>query len=233
MNEQKIDHRRHYYLMLDTETANTIQDGDSLNMLNVLAYDFGWAVIDKHGNVYETASFVNADVFDHMTDLMKSAYYAWKIPIYEDRLAKGETIKATTKEIKRMLWEIMERYQIKEVVAHNCRFDYRSCNNTQRYITQSKYRYFFPYGVEPWDTLKMARDVLSKMPTYIKFCEENNYMTKHAKPQPQYTAEVIYRYITKDQEFKESHTGLEDVLIEIEILKYCKRQHKKMRKNLF
>ena len=137
MNEQKIDRRRHYYLMLDTETANTIQEGDKLNMFNVLAYDFGWAVIDKHGNVYETASFVNADVFDHMTDLMKSAYYAWKIPIYEDRIAKGEIIKSTTKEIKRMLWEIMERYKINEVVAHNCRFDYRSCNNTQRYTTQS------------------------------------------------------------------------------------------------
>ena len=49
-----IDKRRNYGIMLDTETANTIQDGDKLDMSNVLPYDFGWAVIDSKGNVYET-----------------------------------------------------------------------------------------------------------------------------------------------------------------------------------
>lgn len=227
MNEQKIDRRRHYYLMLDTETANTIQEGDKLNMFNVLAYDFGWAVIDKHGNVYETASFVNADVFDDMTDLMKSAYYAWKIPIYEDRIAKGEIIKSTTKEIKRMLWEIMERYKITEVVAHNCRFDYRSCNNTQRYTTQSKYRYFFPYGTIFLDTMKMANDTICKQKSYIAFCQENGYLT--SRGQVRKTAEVLYRYISGLTDFDEMHMGLDDCLIEKDIFAKCWAQHKPMR----
>jgi hypothetical protein len=47
------------------------------------------------------------------------------------------------------------------------------------------------------------------------------------------TAEVLYRFITKDNDFVESHTGLEDVMIEKEILAYCYRQHKKMKKELF
>ena len=46
------------------------------------------------------------------------------------------------------------------------------------------------------------------------------------------TAEILYRFIER-QSFIESHTGLEDVLIEKEILAYCKRQHKKMRKKLY
>ena len=79
----------------------------------------------------------------------------------------------------------------------------------------------------------MARDVVAKMPTYRKFCEDNGFMTKHATPQPQLTAEVLYRFITDNTEFIESHTGLEDVEIETEILKYCVRQHKPMRKKLF
>ena len=57
-----IDKRRHYILMLDTETANTIPTETGLDMSNVLVYDIGWAVIDKSGNVYECASFVNRDV---------------------------------------------------------------------------------------------------------------------------------------------------------------------------
>ena len=42
------------------------------------------------------------------------------------------------------------------------------------------------------------------------------------------SAENAYRYIKKLIDFKESHTGLEDVQIEIEIMAYCFRQHKKM-----
>jgi hypothetical protein len=77
----------------------------------------------------------------------------------------------------------------------------------------------------------MARDVISKMPTFIRFCEKNGYLTKNGKTQLK--AEVLYRFISKDNDFIESHTGLEDVLIEKEILAYCYKQHKKMRKTLW
>ena len=70
---------------------------------------------------------------------------------------------------------------------------------------------------------------MGKMPTYRRFCEENGFMTKHKTPQPQFTAEVLYRFISGNVDFIEEHTGLEDVLIETEILKYCKRQHKSMK----
>ena len=39
--------------------------------------------------------------------------------------------------------------------------------------------------------------------------------------------------ITMDTTFIESHTGLEDVLIEKEIFVRCMRQHKKMKKSIF
>ena len=56
-------------------------------------------------------------------------------------------------------------------------------------------------------------------------------MTKNN--QCRFTAEIIYRYLTNDLEFEESHTGLEDTLIEKDILAFCIRQHKKMDKLLF
>jgi hypothetical protein len=58
-------------------------------------------------------------------------------------------------------------------------------------------------------------------------------MTKHKTPRPQVKAEVLYKYITGDLDFTESHTGLEDVLIEKEILAYCFSKHQKMRKELY
>jgi hypothetical protein len=228
-----IDRRRHYILVVDTETANTLSnDNGKLDMSNVLVYDCGWAVVDTKGHIYETASFVNKDIFIHEKELMKSAYYADKIPRYKKDLEDGSRIMATTYEIREAMLETIKRYEIKEVCAHNARFDYNALNSTERWVTKSKYRYWFPYGqIEMWDTMKMAEDVVCKMPTYKTFCESQGYTLKNGKPRK--TAEILYRFISGDWEFQESHTGLEDVLIEAQILFYCYRQHKPMRKALF
>lgn len=227
-----MDKRHIYGIMLDTETANTQQEENGkLDMRFVLPYDFGFAVIDSHGRVYEKFSFVNSDIYIYEKDLMRSAYYANKLPQYDKDLAEGRRIMANTYNIRRIILEKIKEYNCKFVCAHNTRFDLNACNNIQRWTTKSKYRYFFPYDIEFWDTLKMARDVLAKRPTYRKFCEENGYLTK--QNQCRYTAEVIYQYIMQDTDFSESHTGLEDVEIEVQILAYLVSRKKAMRKKLF
>ena len=229
---EKIDCRHVYGIVLDTETANTIQDENGLDMSNVLFYDLGFQLVDSHGRTYgKKFSFVNSDIFTHEAELMQSAYYAKKIPQYRADLASGKRILANTYEIRKALVDIINKYDCKFVCAHNARFDYNSLNNTQRWTTKSRFRYFLPYGLEWWDTLKMARSVMGKMPTYQRFCTENGYITKTGKPR--FTAEICYRFITKDNTFVESHTGLEDVEIETEILRYCHRQHKAMKKKLW
>ena len=85
--------------------------------------------------------------------------------------------------------------------------------------------------MEICDTLKMARDVIGKMPSYKTFCKTYNLFTKNGKLS--FTAENLYRFIINDPTFKEKHTALEDVLIEKEILAYCFKQHKKMRRKLW
>ena len=229
---EKIDRRHVYGIVLDTETANTIQDENGLDMSNVLFYDLGFQLVDSHGRTYgKKFSFVNSDIFTHEAELMQSAYYAKKIPQYRADLASGKRILANTYEIRKALVDLINKYDCKFVCAHNARFDYNSLNNTQRWTTKSRFRYFLPYGLEWWDTLKMARSVMGKMPTYQRFCAENGYTTKIGKPR--FTAEICYRFITKDNTFVEFHTGLEDVEIETEILRYCYRQHKAMKKKLW
>ena len=220
-----------YKIVLDTETCPVDKDFEGVSPYNMWAYDIGWAVVDKFGNVYKTRSFVNADIFLEEKELMKSAYYANKIPQYWEDIKNGSRTLTTFSKIRKALLDDINEFKVVEIFAHNMRFDYGNLNNTERWLTKSKYRYFFPYGVEICDTLKMARDVIAKMPTYKKFCIENGLMTKNN--QVQLKAEVLYKFITKDLDFIESHTGLEDVLIEKEILAYCYKQHKKMRKKLY
>lgn len=229
----KIDRRKTYIVVLDTETCPLDTSYEEVTPSNMFVYDVGFAVVDKQGNVYETYSFVVADIFFDEKLLMNSAYYAEKLPQYYEDIRNGKRKVATFFTVKKTLADVMKKYNTKIISAHNARFDKGATDNTQRWLTKSKYRYFYPYGSVLWDTLKMAHDVIAKMPTYKQFCEENGYMTSHKTPRPQEKAEVLYKFISGNNDFEESHTGLEDVMIEKEILAYCFRQHKKMRKELY
>ena len=198
------------FMVFDTETTNDIDCP--------IMYDFGFAIIDKNGNIYRKGSFVVADVFLDK-ELMESAFFAEKIPMYWEQIKRGERELKRLANIRKIVLNTMKEFNIKIVMAHNTRFDYRSTATTQRYMTNSKYRYFFPYGTEFWDTLKMAREIFSVDENYCAFCTENNFLTKNGKNK--YTAEILYRYLTDDISFEESHTGLEDVLIEKEIFVHC------------
>jgi DNA polymerase III epsilon subunit-like protein len=202
------------FIVLDTETTNDIDCP--------LTYDLGFAVIDKFGKIYEQHSFVVADIFLDK-ELMQSAFFADKIPMYWEQIKNGTRTLTSFYNIRKALVSVMEKYNTKIVIAHNARFDYISTATTQRYLTKSKYRYFFPYGTEIWDTLKMSREIFKDDEKYCAFCTENNYKT--ANNSNRYTAEILYRYLTNDNSFIESHTGLEDVLIEKEIFVECVRRN--------
>ena len=58
-----IDKRKHYIIVLDTETCNGISTNDGLDLSDSLVYDLGFAVVDKKGTVYETFSFIISEIF--------------------------------------------------------------------------------------------------------------------------------------------------------------------------
>ena len=131
-------------LIIDTETTNSLDDA--------LVYDCGFIVADYNGTIYSKHSFVNADVFCDK-ELMESAYFAEKIPTYWKEIKSGLRTLTSFKNIMWTLRHIMKENNITKVYAYNCRFDYCALATTQRYLTKSKYRFFFPYGTEFHDTL--------------------------------------------------------------------------------
>lgn len=203
-------------IVIDTETTNDIDCP--------IMYDCSFIVADFDGNIYDKKAFVVADVFLN-DELMSSAYYIDKKPQYWEDIKNGVRELKTLRNIKKAVWEIMKKENITKVFAYNCRFDYLSTALTQRYITKSKYRWFFPYGTEFFDILKMTRLIFKDSYSYANFCEENNYLTKFYKPQ--LTAEVVYRYLF-DETFTEEHKGLEDCEIEFEILLHCVKELKEI-----
>ena len=221
--DKRPDKRKVYGIMLDTETCNSMDDP--------LCYDISWEVIDSKGNKYEERSFAVKEVFCGMNELMANCYYANKLPAYHEEIARGEKQLARLWFIREQLRKDCDEYACKFICAHNARFDYKSLHTTQRYLTKSAYRWFCPYGLVWWDTMKMAESVILPMKRYRAFCEKNGYKCKNG--QLRKTAEILYRFISHDNEFVEEHKALADVDIEREILAYCVRQHKKMRKELW
>lgn len=223
------DKRKNYYITLDTEACNTNVD----DMRSSLVYDLGFAVHDTKGNIEETRDFVLYDIYAKERELMKSAYYADKLPQYEEELKSGIRKMVSVMTAYKEFRNLCEKYHVKAVIAHNAKFDLNALNTTMRYCTGSKIRYFFPKNVEIWDTQKMAHDTICKQKSYIEFCKENGFMTNHKTPRVRETAEALHAYRTLNPNYKEKHTALEDVLIEMQIFTRCMAQHKKMRKALF
>ena len=222
----KIDRRKTYYMVIDTEATNGLDDP--------IVYDIGGTVIDGNGQTYEEFSYIISDIFFSDTkeeSLMNTAYYAWKIPMYIEKAYKHEIEIATFQQARQHIHNLIEDYRIERVMAHNARFDSKALNTTLRYTTNSRERYFLPYGVEWWCTMNMAQDTICKEVGYKNWCKRKpeTRLTKNGRPRS--TAEQIYQYIIGDDEFIEEHTGLADAKIEKRIFWACKNKHTKMRRS--
>lgn len=213
--------KKKFYLVLDIEGAGLLDCA--------FAYDVGGAVVDKKGNLFHTFSFVVDEIFCQEKELMNSAYYAEKIPDYISGIVDGRFSVRTFYEVKKYIRDLLDYYNIAEVFAYNASYDMNGLNNTLRWVTKSKYRYFLPYGVKFNCIWNMACQVICTQKAYGVFCIENGFVS--AKGNLQTSAEAVYSYVI-GQKFQEKHTGLEDVLIESEILAHCFRQKKKMERNI-
>lgn len=210
------------FLVLDTETCNTVEQP--------IPYDIGWVVCDKYGKIYAERSFVVAEVFLDMRDVMKSAYYAEKIPQYWDDIKSGKRTIAPMWKIRKAMCEDIRNYKIREVGAYNMAFDKRALNNLMRYVSKSWRRWWFPFGVGFFCIWSMSCDTLLNRTSYVRFAERNGLISEANNIQT--SAECAYRYITEQADFIESHTGLEDVKIEVAIMAECYRQHRKMERKI-
>lgn len=218
----KIDKRKKYFLVLDTETTNN-DFNSSFN--DGLVYDIGYIIIDKKGKIYAKKSFAVKEIFTD-NSLMKTAYYINKLPLYYDKLQQKTMEIETIWNIRKELKNLMELFNIKEVYAYNASFDTTTLNNTVRLLSGSGCRWFFPYGTQVCDIWHIACQVLGTQKTF------QWEQVKNAKGNFITNAERMYQYISSNEFFEEEHTGLADALIEGEILVQCLKSNKKIDKRI-
>ena len=206
--------KKNVYAIIDTETANSI--------FSPLVYDVSVIIFDKQDNEYFRKNWLISEVWQN-SELMKSAYYAWKMPLYEN----FETETVNMFQFICEFIELIGEYNVTHLIAYNLPFDIRALNNTSKKYNQCE---FIGENLENLDVWSMACELICNTNKYKDFCEKNNY--KSEKGNYKTSAEIVYRYITNNQDFDESHTSLKDCEIEKEIFMKCLKQKKAYKKGI-
>lgn len=162
--KETLDRRRKYYLVLDCETATlpcaANYDDPAIKQKIAIAkpliYDLGWKVIDAQGRVYRRRSFLITEIFS-VPAIFNTAYYAWKRPIYLERLTKGETELKSWKDATEIL--LADLAEIESTGAYNSMFDFKKAIPfTELYINML----FSPHYYE-WEEMQngICEDIAS------------------------------------------------------------------------
>ena len=190
-------------LVLDTET---------ISLEKPFVYDLGYVIANDNGDIVARKSYVISQVWNNK-ELFATAYYANKKPLYYARLKSGYSKKVGWGHAMRYLANDIKKYGIPEIYAYNSKFDSRALN-----FMCAWYKIVNGLGgTEIQDIMNFIKPI-TKSQDYKDFCEKNGFMTNHKTPQPQQKAETLYRYLKDNVDYEEEHTGLEDSLIELQIL---------------
>lgn len=218
------------YIVLDTEGVDTVKHNDKrVHPETSLFYDLGFIVVDGNtGDILDRYSFINTDVFFN-DELMTSAYYANKRQIYFAGMNSLWTL-ANTKTILKTFINACERYNVGKIWAYNASYDKEITKNTVHTISNGFCEEFTPANIQWCDIWDYAGSTLCNTKKYVKWCLQNNYIS--GKGNPKTSAEIVFRYITKDNSFCEAHTALNDCVIENEILQKAKKRKQKARKSM-
>lgn len=193
-----------YALIYDTETTSIEKP---------FCYNIGYVVLDTDSKEpVLKEDFVCEQVW-HNTMLYTTAYYADKKEQYIKAMRSRKTQMEKFGYICRRMARIIKEFDIHEAYAYNSSFDER--------VFEFNCDWF--KCINPFDNVKVLdirgyfHEILDD--NYIKWAEENSKFTESGNYST--TAEDVYRYLTNNLDFIESHTALSDSEIESDILVYC------------
>lgn len=216
-------------LVIDTETAPMRKVPMYLMAANSLVYDLGGVVRDtKTGEIVHSFSFIIADTF-YNNNMMQSAYYAEKLPQYHEGVARGMWTSVSFKYAYEYIYNIIAQYGIKTVWAYNAQFDVTTLNTTIKHYSNEWITEFFPASITIKDIWARCSNITGTK-KYVSYCIDNGFLTE--KGNPKTSAEVVYRYLTQNDDFIEAHTALNDAQIEAFILTKAQKNKKKAQKGI-
>lgn len=215
----KIDLKKVKYLMfIDTETIGTLNVQES-----VLPFEIGMKIYDvETQEIVKEKSYLVRKFFNNKF-IMLSTFSATKYPNYFEKLEDDIRYRTySVNDIAKDLEKVIARYNIKIMVAHNGNFD-----KTAMARLFEEFGVFNPFNkIDLLDTMELSK-IITFSKDYTNFCLKNKHLLDEIKEsrfitnsgRVRITAQAIYCYLTDNPNFREAHTGLEDIDIEISIFR--------------
>jgi len=204
--------RKNVYCVFDTET---------IGIDKKWIYDLGLVITHKTGQPLYTKRWIIEEVMN-IPNIREIAYYGEKINTFYKNM---EPVKfAFAREEFR---EIMRKFKVNIIVAYNLQFDMSAIKQTLDF-TGIGYK-FLSDPCEYFDLWNASCNSFFQQKSFKETATKQGWVSKAGNFLT--NAEVAYRFITKDYQFKESHTALEDARIETIILQEIARQKKAVQKN--
>lgn len=202
-------------------------DTETVSLEKPFMYNLGWVVLDlETGDHLEEKDYVVERVW-HNIELMCSAYYKEKRPLYIKRMRSRKVKMLPLSKILGDLRRTIKKYDIEVAYAFNSSFDVRVFDHNCDF-----YRLNNPLEeVEIRDIRKIVLGGQFSIDYYKHFIREGlndctddaerakmreKFITKTGRMRT--TAESIYCYLTDDWSYNEEHTALQDSIIEAKIL---------------
>ena len=189
--------KKHYYLIVDTETT----------MRGTVA-DFGAVVMTKQGEIVEQfAAMVEGQFGVHplfynpdadASDFWSAQSAQRRAKGYKKMLARGERVIASPAAIVRWLERVRGQYN-PAVTAYNVGFDRTKCANTDIDLGMFGLRFCL---------MKAAKAHIGNTAEYVEFCHARGLLTPTGRVKT--TADAMARFIVGDDLPAEPHTALED-----------------------
>lgn len=179
-------------------------------------YNIGYLICDKFGNIFLERSFaVLPCIWENLQNCLQAKEMTHKnieeILSDIENTTKRKYVYNSIEEVKKLILSDCIKYHIKEIWAYNCAFD------------KGSLRRLFADDWEMLDNLVTFYDIIPAIvhttllsKKYVKWCNENKFITKKGNVMTK--AEIVYKYLTGDNNFVEEHTGLNDCRIEYYIL---------------
>lgn len=216
---KQIDLKKQKYLLfVDTETIGSLFMTES-----VMPFEIGVKVFDTESQkVVKEKSYLVRKFFNNKY-IMFSTFSATKYPKYMERLDTDKRFKnASANDISKDITKLVERYNIKIMVAHNGNFDKSALGRLfEEFGTENPFE-----NLDLLDTMELSK-VITFSKDYTEYCianmsikdskNESAFITNSGRVRT--TAQAIYSFITNNPKYEEEHTALEDIDIEIEIFK--------------
>lgn len=233
--KMKIDKRKNYYIILDTETTASCTPEENIEkkIMEKLIYDLGYTIATKNGIVIKR-NYLVKEIYEN-DNLMNNAYFNSKRPMYAEMVANNQIEVKPFAEIVKIMQKDIAETGAKFFGAYNVGFDLDALMQTTNFIYPNTFKMFFKKTA----TGKFAPDIIKFCQAYLfrkqleiidlwtmacqTLCSQKTfqafYLQETARGNIKSNAEIVYNYIEDlEGEFAEEHTALSDSIIETKIL---------------